>query len=282
MFIFLGPVPDFQRSPIDINRLGDSVCLDEGAAGAEGDDDQRFNFSAFFGSSPGLSPLKSNAKKNKKTGEDGESWRDDDDDSDEDSADSEESEEYFGFTYLPSDPDEFNRAQEDHQSRQRLKSSIKRGHVGQAVDDSGGPRKGGHDDRFATPIKPTWRSAQTPGSALPLQAPPTGRGSRSVRVETRPDGRTVPLSQIDQLILLNQIVLSTAKKATPFAQNFSLISPPFSNHHHRQHRLDKQANHQLPVVDQLVDATQSVANLLLKINRLIAQSDSIILNARPP
>ncbi|KAA1087042.1 hypothetical protein PGT21_020407 [Puccinia graminis f. sp. tritici] len=283
------PVPDFQRSPIDINRLGDSVCLDEGAAGAEGDDDQRFNFSAFFGSSPGLSTLKSNTKKNKKTGEDGGSWRDDDDDdSDEDSAGSEESDEFFGFTYLPSDPDEFNRAQEDHQSRQRLKSSIKRGHMGQVAEELGGPRKPGHDDRFSTPIKPTWRSTQTPGSSVfPLQAPPTGRGSRSVRVETRPDGRTVPLSQIDQLILLNQIVLSTAKKATPFAQNFSLISPPFSNNHQQQQhppprRLDSQPNSQLTVVHQLELASQSVDNLLLKINRLIAQSDSIILNAQPP
>ncbi|EHS62668.1 uncharacterized protein PGTG_21176 [Puccinia graminis f. sp. tritici CRL 75-36-700-3] len=180
MFMFSGPVPDFQRSPIDINRLGDSVCLDEGAAGAEGDDDQRFNFSAFFGSSPGLSTLKSNTKKNKKTGEDGGSWRDDDDDdSDEDSADSEESDEFFGFTYLPSDPDEFNRAQEDHQSRQRAEH----------------------------------------------------------------------------------------------------------NHQQQQHppprRLDSQPNSQPTVVHQLELASQSVDNLLLKINRLIAQSDSIILNAQP-
>ncbi|KAA1064873.1 hypothetical protein PGT21_018021 [Puccinia graminis f. sp. tritici] len=196
---------------------------------------------------------------------------------------SEELDEFFGLTSLSSDPDEFNRAQEDHQIRQRLKSSIKRGHMGQVAEELGGPWKSDPDDRFSTPIKPTWRTAQTPGSAFPLQAPPTGRGLRSVRVETRPNIRTIPLSQIDQLILLNQIVLSTAKKATPFAQNFSIISPPFSNHHQNpSQRLDKQPHSQPTVLHPLELATLSVANLFLKINSLIDQSDSIILNAQSP
>ncbi|KAH9465895.1 hypothetical protein MJO28_007666 [Puccinia striiformis f. sp. tritici] len=291
------PVPNFTRASIDINRLGDSVCLD-GNEGQDEDDDQRFNFSAFFGSSPGLSALKMN-----ESGADGDqssgSSIDDDDEDDHEEI------KCCGFTYLPSDPDEFNRAQEERQCRQKLKSSIKRTWAPAAPMGSEG-RANMHDDRFSTPIKSgrNGRRGWSPGGSgvgrstpSHQQVPQTGLGCRSIRLTTRPDGRTVKLSQIDQLIQLNKLVFSTAKKATPFSTqlHFKPLPPslgrtaPSHNHllvddDHEDDEVqdDQEEEDQSPLDRQLHTATKSLADLSRRIDELIARSDAIILNAQPP
>ncbi|WAQ91741.1 hypothetical protein PtA15_15A132 [Puccinia triticina] len=164
------PVPGHVRAATEIHRVGDSVCLDADPGAA---DEPRFDFSAFFGSSPGASVDPSDSSS-----------------SDDDASSDEEAEEVAGFTYLPRDPDAFNHAHDagGPSSRQKLKSSIKRS------------ASGARDDRFSTPIKPPW-----PHSSTPLDPPPPATAARSVRLLTRPDGSAVPLSHIDQLILLNRL-----------------------------------------------------------------------------
>jgi len=257
------PVPNFTRAPININRLGDSVCID-GTAGTAGvDDPDGFNFSVFFGSSPGLSALKysKSGGEEEKTLGGGTTPESSVDEDDEDSK-------FWGFTYLPSDPDEFNHAQEDYQCRQKLKSSIKRTWANEGHGESGsgvaGVGQGMEADRYSTPIKPAWGAL---GAGSTIQAPHTGLGCRSVRLQTRPDGRQVRMSQMDQLIQLNQLVLSTAKKTRP---NPSLI--PANRHHDDPHLLHH-------VLTTIADSHQL---LLHRIDALIARSDLIISrNSRP-
>ncbi|KNZ47547.1 uncharacterized protein VP01_631g1 [Puccinia sorghi] len=258
------PVPNFTRAPININRLGDSVCIDGTAVTAVVDDPGGFNFSVFFGSSPGLSALKYSKSGGEEEeplggGTTPESSMDDEDDEDS---------KFWGFTYLPSDPDEFNHAQEDYQCRQKLKSSIKRtcAFEGQGESCSAGAGGGQRmsEDRFSTPIKPAWGALA--GSSA-IQAPQTGLGCRSVRLQTRPDGRQVRMSQMDQLIQLNQLVLSTAKKTRT---NPSLIPthPHLDDPLLLRHMLTTFANsHQL---------------LLRRIDALIARSDRIISRNQKP
>ncbi|PLW18534.1 hypothetical protein PCANC_16181 [Puccinia coronata f. sp. avenae] len=267
------PVPNFTRSPINISRLGDSVCLDGMQDGNGEEDGGGFHFSAFFGSSPGLSALKMNGSGD----EESQSMASSASSSNGEGGDHDDDEEghEWGFTYLPADPDEFNVAQEDYQWRQKLlKSSIKRSSVSDARGgaESGRGGLGVEDDRFSTPIKPArfGRMPSAEGTALARSArsaPHTGLGCRSVRLVTRPDGRTVPLSHIDQLMKLNQHVLSTARKSQPSASRFapppSPPNAPLSSPH-------------APLVNRVQNAADALALLVRRIDSLIARSDSII------
>ncbi|WAR62533.1 hypothetical protein PtB15_15B118 [Puccinia triticina] len=237
------PVPGHVRAATEIHRVGDSVCLDADPGAA---DEPRFDFSAFFGSSPGASVDPSDSSS-----------------SDDDASSDEEAEEVAGFTYLPRDPDAFNHAHDagGPSSRQKLKSSIKRS------------ASGARDDRFSTPIKPPW-----PHSSTPLDPPPPATAARSVRLLTRPDGSAVPLSHIDQLILLNRLVRSTAKKAAPI--------PPLRRPHSLAPFAHPPRSSDAPPpapLDANVRGLQTrIAALRHSIDALVRHADALILHALPP
>lgn len=239
------PVPNFIQSPLDIDRLGDSVVN----LPNQDDEGDKFNFSAFFGSSPGLTVLRGN------TNHPG----DDDEPEDRSNHRGDEPDDtsiVWGFTHLPSNPDEFNQPQLDHDQHQfqpKLKSSIKQP-CASIIKTFHEPSKSvpkqvsnvaQDDDRFSTPIKsknanpthgrhPGRSSASSPSpqpsspltsAGIPSGGPQTtSRLNRTIRLKTREDGRQVRLSEMDELIELNQFVLWTARKSNPQHSLF--------NHHH--------------------------------------------------
>ncbi|MBW0529885.1 hypothetical protein O181_069600 [Austropuccinia psidii MF-1] len=172
------PVPSFIPTELDLDQLATNV----GHSQVNNQVDDRFHFSEFFNSSPGLSILRNSQYKAPSI-----------DQKNELDEQLNQMPKVWGFTYLPNEPDVFDTSQKDQHV---FRSSIK---------TPANEKEKFTDDRFTTPVRV--RSKAEVASTIGIGT------ATAVRIRRGKDGSERQMSELEEWKELVDHVTMTAKKS---------------------------------------------------------------------